>query len=117
MPNIYVHAKLLNTLQTQLHKCLPNELINNCFVANFHQGTITLGVTDACFILPLQYELPKIRDYLRKETNLKNLVSIKLKVLPKMQSMQQKTHSKTKQQASPVAKESLKILRSFIEGK
>lgn len=111
IPNIYEHVQLLHTLQLQLNQCLPKELIQNCFVANFYQGSMIIGVTDASWILPLQYELPKIRDYLRKETNLKSLVSIKLKVLPKMHIVQKQVDLKSKKYASSVAKESLKILR------
>ncbi|OGV27171.1 MAG: hypothetical protein A3F18_07080 [Legionellales bacterium RIFCSPHIGHO2_12_FULL_37_14] len=115
MPNIYEHIKLLLALQTHLDACIPDALAPYCFVANFSQGCLTIGVSDANWIMPLRYELPNIRDYLRQKAKVVSLTSIQLKVQPKLLMLNKKGVVTNKKLGSITAVNSLRKIHKIIE--
>ncbi len=79
LASIYQEAAELNTLTAlvceQLQENIP------CHVSRFSKGCLTLTVEDAVWAAQLRYELPTLRDQLRK-AGLHHLISIRISLAP-----------------------------------
>ncbi|HAF87284.1 MAG: hypothetical protein CMF38_02290 [Legionellaceae bacterium] len=73
-------------LTRKIQMLLPVHLSTHCHVVSFKQGCLMLNVTDTSFATELRYQLPYLRDALRKKAHLPQLLSIKIKLLPDLPS-------------------------------
>lgn len=73
-------ASELEALHKLIMQYLPDEIKSNCQVSAFNAGCLILTVNDAIWSSQLRFLLPEIRDKLRKEANLYQLSSIKIKI-------------------------------------
>ena len=98
-------------MNTKLQAYLPLSLFQRVFIVNFTQGCLTLGVHDAAWLAELRYELPRLRDILRREAGWYGLGSIQLKVIQSGGYYQRKTARKTfSTEAHRAIKQTLKDL-------
>lgn len=74
-------ARVLENLTSTLKRYLPVDLVSHCQVVSFNKGQLVLGVDDAVWATPLRYHLPILRDTLRTEVGLYQLISTKVIVL------------------------------------
>jgi hypothetical protein len=70
----------LQKTQVKIEQYLPVHLLAHCRVASFNKGSLHLVVDDAVWASELRYLIPALRDKLRAEGGLHQLVAIKLKV-------------------------------------
>lgn len=70
----------LETVHKLIMQYIPTEIKPNCQVSAFNAGCLILTVNDAIWASQLRFMLPEIRDKLRKEANLYQLSSIKVKI-------------------------------------
>ncbi|WP_058531820.1 DUF721 domain-containing protein [Legionella rubrilucens] len=71
----------LNELSDKLKLYLSPSLHAHCTVGSFNRGCLVLALTDPAFATPLRYELPTLRDRLRKEAGFYQLLSIQIKII------------------------------------
>ncbi len=81
LSSIYQEAAHLNTLTTLVKRTLGQEKAVPLTVSRFKNGCLLLEVQDAVWASELRYELPKLRDALRKE-GLHHLTSIRIQLAP-----------------------------------
>lgn len=70
----------LDHINERLKPFLPENIRQNCHVGSFNKGTLVLVLSDAVWTSHLRYYLPELRDKLRTEGQLYQLVSIKLEL-------------------------------------
>lgn len=73
-------ADELAIVHKQIMQYIPAEIKPNCQISAFNSGCLILTVNDAIWASQLRFMLPEIRDKLRKEANLYQLTSIKVKI-------------------------------------
>ncbi|QRN02765.1 DUF721 domain-containing protein [Legionella sp. MW5194] len=71
----------LNELNEKLKMYLSPSLHEHCSVGSFNRGCLVLALTAPAFATPLRYELPVLRDRLRKEAGFYQLLSIQIKII------------------------------------
>ncbi|STY25051.1 Zn-ribbon-containing, possible RNA-binding protein-like protein [Legionella taurinensis] len=71
----------LSELNDKLTLYLSPSLRAHCTVGSFNRGCLVLALTDPAFATPLRYELPALRDRLRKEAGFYQLLSIQIKMI------------------------------------
>ncbi|WP_392564762.1 DciA family protein [Orbus wheelerorum] len=76
---IQERSKALYTLNNLVHKLLPDNLCQECRVANYRQGILIINVSSASWLTRLRYEQEKLRSLLR-QNGLRGLTSIQFKV-------------------------------------
>jgi len=81
--NIQERSKALCTLNNLIHKLLPENLCQECCVANYRQGILVINVSSASWLTRLRYEQEILRTHLR-ENGLSGLISIQFKVNPEL---------------------------------
>ncbi len=74
-------ARVLENLTSTLKHYIPISLVNHCQVVSFNKGQLILGVENAAWATQLRYHLPSLRDTLRTEAGLYQLISVKVIVL------------------------------------
>lgn len=79
--SIYQHTLVLESLNLKLQRYLPESLINHCSVGSFTGGRLVIVVTESIFITELRYLLPTLRNQLRQDAGLYQLISIKIQVV------------------------------------
>lgn len=94
LTTIYQRSADLVALDKQIKTYLKANLRDQCHVGNFNKGCLTLVVADPC-AMELRYELPSLRDYLRNEAGLYQLISIDIKMVPELAQLptRRKKHS------------------------
>lgn len=97
----------LETLNKELCNHLPLSLKDHCRVGSFSTGCLTLIVSDAVWASQLRYFLPELRDKLRSETGLYQLVTIKVVVQQETLSIAPK-----KQNATTLSPKARDIIRT-----
>ncbi|MCA0404144.1 MAG: DUF721 domain-containing protein [Proteobacteria bacterium] len=97
-------AEVLKELDGHLQSYLPGSLKGHCRVGSFEKGCLIITVTSSSWATELHYFLPELRDKLRKDGGLYQLVSIKLKVV---ETKIEPTVKKRKKNLSNAAKEAL----------
>lgn len=88
---IYQHACSLRTIEPIVRKHLPELLKPHTTIGGLHQGCLILITHDAVWASQLRYELPYLRDILRKEAHLYQLRTIKINIVEK-QSISKETN-------------------------
>lgn len=68
----------LEELTEIVQRFLPEVLRPHCQVGSFQKGTLNLIVNSSVWGSQLRYILPELRDKLRKEASIYQLVSIKI---------------------------------------
>ena len=79
--NICQRAAELEALNIRIKTWLPDNLKDHCSVGSFEKGCLVLTTKDAVWATQLRYALPTLRDMLRKEAGLYQLLAIKVTVL------------------------------------
>ncbi|CEK11890.1 DUF721 domain-containing protein [Legionella hackeliae] len=75
---ICLNSMELEGLNTLIKSYLPPHIANYCNIGSFVRGSLTLAVSNAAWATELRYNLPELRDRLRKEAGLYQLTGIKL---------------------------------------
>ncbi|KTD64633.1 DUF721 domain-containing protein [Legionella spiritensis] len=97
----------LDTLNALLHSYLKPHLRDHCRAGSFNKGCLVVITTNPAFATELRYELPDIRDKLRREAGLYQLSSIQIKIID-MQETWLKPQKPTNQPAlSPQARQAI----------
>ena len=81
LASIYQEAEQLKTLTALVQQHLGQDEPVPCQVSRFSQGCLVLAVEDAVWAAKLRYELPTLRDQLRK-AGLHHLTSIRVNLSP-----------------------------------
>ncbi|WP_419419501.1 DUF721 domain-containing protein [Legionella sp. D16C41] len=71
----------LDKLNALLGPLLPAHLQAHCKVGSFNKGSLLLTLDDPTWATELRYYLPTLRDKLRKEAGLYQLVNIKIQFI------------------------------------
>lgn len=74
-------AVILDDLNLALNTYLPASLQDKCRVGSFNKGCLVIATTWPAIMTELRYCLPELRDRLRKEARLYQLMSIKLHLI------------------------------------
>lgn len=78
LARLFKEAAALDALSAQVKRHVGDI---PCTVSRYHQGTLTLNVQDAVWATRLRYEIPMLRDKLRRE-GLHQLTSIRVSLSP-----------------------------------
>ena len=76
--SLLTKAKELVNLNHLISSYLDPAIQAHCHVANYRAGLLVLEVTSSTFATLLRYQVPELRDKLRKQAHLHELVSIKI---------------------------------------
>ncbi len=71
----------LEELSNKVTQLLPPNLAAQCQVGSFNKGCLVLTTTNAAWASQLRYTIPELRDKLRKEAGMYQLLSIKINVI------------------------------------
>lgn len=71
----------LEELNAKLRLYLKPHLSQHCSVGSFNKGCLIIATSSAAWATELRYEIPALRDQLRKEAGLYQLLSIQIKVI------------------------------------
>ncbi len=71
----------LEELSNKVTQLLPPNLAAQCQVGSFNKGCLVLTTTNAAWASQLRYAIPELRDKLRKEAGMYQLLSIKINVM------------------------------------
>lgn len=104
----------LDVLSRAILKFLPKTLHGHCQVASFNRGCLLLTINKPNLATELRYLLPNLRDDLRKEAKLHQLISIKLRILADHYPLEPMTQKKRQSVLSSTAEATLKALRSTL---
>ncbi|MCX7117973.1 MAG: DUF721 domain-containing protein [Legionellales bacterium] len=85
---------LLEELNAKLSSYLPPTLTSHCRVGSFNQGCLVIVADDAVWASQLRYDIPEIRDKLRREAGIYQLTSIKLTLATKEDTHPKKSSSR-----------------------
>ncbi|MDI9819222.1 MULTISPECIES: DUF721 domain-containing protein [unclassified Legionella] len=80
LSKICQHTLQLDALDALLKSSLPPHLVGHCQTGGFSKGCLTISIDNASWATELRYLLPELRDKLRKEAGLYQLVSIKIAI-------------------------------------
>jgi hypothetical protein len=81
LTEIYKQAVRLVELNKKVIAYLPEPFRDHFSVGSFNQGQLVLHTLDPTWASQLRYQLPELRDYLRKEAGIYQLVSIKIMIV------------------------------------
>lgn len=70
----------LEDLSTKVAQLLPPPLAAACHVGSFNKGCLVLITNNAAWASQLRYSIPELRDKLRKESGMYQLLSIKVTI-------------------------------------
>ncbi|WP_131782674.1 DUF721 domain-containing protein [Legionella gresilensis] len=71
----------LDKLNSLLKPLLPSHLQEFCQIGSFNKGSLLINLTNATWATELRYYLPTLRDKLRKEAGLYQLMNIKIQLI------------------------------------
>lgn len=103
LASIYQEATQLASLTALVKQQLGQDETVPCEVSRFSKGCLVLAVQDAAWASQLRYELPTLRDKLRK-AGLHQLISIRIQLSPSHVAPVEKKQ-KTSRPLSPKAKQ------------
>ena len=72
---------LLDDLNSKLKMYLQPSLHKHCAIGSFNKGCLVITTDNAAWATELRYEIPALRDRLRKDAGLYQLLSIQIKVV------------------------------------
>ena len=81
LADICRHSLQLEELSNKVQQLLPAEFAAHCHVGSFNKGCLLLTTTNAAWASQLRYAIPELRDRLRKEAQMYQLLSIKIAVV------------------------------------
>lgn len=81
----------LEELSNKVSQLLPANLAQNCLVGSFNKGRLILTTYDAVWASQIRYAIPDLRDKLRKEAGMYQLMSIEVKVAEPIAGLPLKT--------------------------
>ena len=93
LASIYQEVTELNRLTALVQAYLGKDEASGavpCDVSRFSKGTLVLAVKDAVWAAKLRYELPSLRDHLRRAGGLHQLTSIRIHLSPSTHAPVQK---------------------------
>lgn len=101
----------LEELSHKVVQLLPDDLASSCQVGSFNKGCLILTTQNAAWASQLRYALPELRDRLRKEAGMYQLLSIKVDIVipPTLQQEEVKPkalHALTEQAKASIISES-----------
>lgn len=99
LASICEQSMKLSELNDKLHVFLSSSLRDHCHVGSFNRGCLVLTTPDPVWATPLRYEIPNLRDQLRKEAGLYQLISIQIKIT----EPQATVHSAKKTKSRPLS--------------
>ncbi|STX29994.1 Zn-ribbon-containing, possible RNA-binding protein-like protein [Legionella beliardensis] len=70
----------LDSLNSKLAQFIPAHLQPHCYAGSFNKGCLLLITDDAVWATEIRYIIPELRDYLRKEAGLYQLININVHV-------------------------------------
>jgi hypothetical protein len=70
----------LESLSAIIHHYLPESYRSCCTVGSFNKGCLTLVVSDPAWASELRFHLPQLRDHLRQQAKLHQLITIKIQL-------------------------------------
>ena len=76
--DICQRTMLLEELNSKLSHYLPATLKPHCHVGSFNKGCLVIVVSDPVWASQLRHSLPELRDKLRSEAGIYQLISIKI---------------------------------------
>jgi hypothetical protein len=71
----------LESLTAMVQLYLPKASSRHCVVGSFNKGCLVLVVTDPVWASELRYSLPELRDRLRRDAKLHQLITIKINMI------------------------------------
>lgn len=80
LASICKRAIELESITAMVHKCLPEKYRAYCKVSSFNKGCLVLLVNNALWASEIRYLLPELRDALRKNAGLHQLITIKMNI-------------------------------------
>lgn len=98
LANICQQSIELEELTQKLSALLPENLVACCHVARFNKGRLILTTPNAAWASQLRYAIPELRDRLRKEAGMYQLMSIEIIINHSSGHTEQKTKA---QKAKP----------------
>ncbi|MBA2648406.1 MAG: DUF721 domain-containing protein [Legionella sp.] len=102
--NLCQRSFQLEDLQEKISQLLPQELAHTCQVSSFDKGCLILTTRDASWASLLRYAMYDLRDKLRKEAGLYQLLSIKVNLIEPLQEYVNKPQAQLNQIISTKAK-------------
>ncbi|KTC76772.1 DUF721 domain-containing protein [Legionella brunensis] len=109
LQEICQNALELEGLSTLVKTHLPPHLSNYCKVGSFLKGALTLTITNAAWATELRYNLPELRDKLRKEAGLYQLTGIKISIESENNPLTAISKTKRTITLSPAARNAIHI--------
>lgn len=108
LEGICQHSIQLEALNAQVSTYLPEAIRPHCHIGSFAKGCLSLTITDPVWATQLRYYLPELRDKLRSEAKLYQLVSIKINLDHTTQGHRKETKSpKNQKQLSSKARDAI----------
>ena len=80
LKNICTEAIKLEEISTIVTHYLPIELQPYCKVGSFRSGTLVLVTPDPVWATQLRYLAPELRNTLRSDANLYQLITVQIKI-------------------------------------
>lgn len=80
LTQICMQAIKIEEISTQVMRYLPQELQAHCQVGSFRSGILVLVTSDPVWATQLRYVVPELRERLRTEAKLYQLMSVQIKV-------------------------------------
>lgn len=71
-----------------VNEFLPSSLKGHCFVSSFSKGKMVISIKEVILATELRYFLPELRDLLRKNGQVYQLVSLGIRLYPDNSSLQ-----------------------------
>jgi len=100
-------AVQLDDLNLKLSKYLPAQIREHCKIGSFTKGALLIITDDPVWATELRYCIPALRDTLRKEAGLYQLISIKIEVAANQVSIATKQPAAAIKPLSTVARNTL----------
>ncbi len=86
---LYIHAKSICALNKKLHNHLSPTLSNHYSIANYTTKTLTINADTSAWASKLRNCIPDILDFARHERGLNKLISVRIKVSPNQDHLNQ----------------------------
>lgn len=97
---IYQQSTELNALNVLLKTYLKENLRAHCYAGSFNKGRLVI-IVDAIWATELRYELPALRDRLRNDAGLYQLIAVDLKIVAELAA--EKRSLKTVRKTPPLS--------------
>lgn len=110
LADICQRSMQLEELSSKVAHLLPDNLASGCQVGSFNKGCLVLTTTNAVWASQLRYAIPELRDKLRQQAGMYQLMSIKVNVIEPVTQYKKPTpqasHSISEQSKASIISES-----------